>query len=222
MSTKTLVLHTCCAPCSSLPMILFDEVKPFTDIGLSLETVPNIIYYFHNPNIYPFDEYAIRRDELIRYANEKNVSLVVDENDESNENIECLASDKKEILKGNIISSQKYEHISTKWHEYIKGLEDEPEKGLRCEKCFEYRLLATFEYAKKINADYVATVMSISPHKKTDTINKIGKSLESKFDGIEFLCFNFKKNNGFLRTTELSRENNLYRQKYCGCKYAMR
>ena len=193
MSDKTLVIHTCCAPCSSLPIILFDEMETFSDINLEIDQIPNIIYYFYNPNIHPKEEYIIRRDELLRFAKEKNINLVIEEDDNS-----------------------------SKWNNAIEGFENEPEKGKRCEKCFELRLHKTFEYAKKIKGNYVATVMSISPHKNTDTINNIGKSLENKFDGIEFICFNFKKNDGFLKTTKISKEHNLYRQKYCGCKYSIR
>ncbi len=193
MSDKTLVIHTCCAPCSSLPIMLFDEMKIFYDINLEIDQIPNIIYYFYNPNIHPKEEYIIRRDELLRFAKEKNIHLVIEEDDNS-----------------------------SKWENAIEGFESEPEKGKRCEKCFELRLHKTFEYAKKIKGNYVATVMSISPHKNTDTINSIGKSLENKFNDIEFICFNFKKNDGFLKTTKISKEHNLYRQKYCGCKYSIR
>ncbi len=194
-SNKTLVIHTCCAPCSSLPIVLFDSIEPFTNIGLDINKVPNVLYYFYNPNIQPFEEYAIRRDELEKYAKAKDVDLVVEEGSEAD------------------------------WNDYIAGFEGEKEGGARCEKCFEMRLAQAFTYAQKINADYVATVMSISPHKKTDIINRIGKELESKFSTIkpiEFLCFNFKKNDGFLKSTQISREHNMYRQKYCGCKYSIR
>ncbi len=193
-STKTLVMHTCCAPCSSLPIVLFDSIEPFVNIGLSIEQVPNVVYYFYNPNIQPIEEYAIRRDELKKYAIAKNVDLVVYETDDGEK----------------------------QWDDFVAGFEAEKESGARCEKCFEMRLLSAFEYAKKINADYVATVMSISPHKNTNTINRIGKALEAQFQGIEFLCFNFKKQDGFLKSTQISREYGMYRQKYCGCKYSIR
>ncbi len=191
-SNKTLVIHTCCAPCSSLPIVLFESIEPFVNIGLELSEVPNVVYYFYNPNIQPFEEYAIRRDELYKYAEAKNVCLVVEEGSEM------------------------------QWDDYVASFESEKEGGARCEKCFEMRLVQTFKYAKQINADYVATVMSISPHKNTDMINIIGKSLESQFDAVEFLCFNFKKNDGFLKSTQISREYGMYRQKYCGCKYSIR
>lgn len=198
-SKKMLVIHTCCAPCSSLPIVLFDNIEPFINIGLDISEVPNVLYYFYNPNIQPFEEYAIRRDELEKYAAAKNVELVVEEGTEA------------------------------QWDNYVVGFESEKEGRLRCEKCFEMRLAQTFRYAQKINADYVATVMSISPHKKTEIINRIGKELESQFCNyeqttkpIEFLCFNFKKNDGFLKSTQISREHNMYRQKYCGCKYSIR
>ena len=76
MSDKTLVIHTCCAPCSSLPIMLFDEMKIFYDINLEIDQIPNIIYYFYNPNIHPKEEYIIRRDELLRFAKEKNIHLL--------------------------------------------------------------------------------------------------------------------------------------------------
>ncbi len=193
-NNKTLVIHTCCAPCSSLPIVLFDSIEPFVNIGLELSEIPNVVYYFYNPNIQPISEYTIRRDELEKYAAAKNVELVIYETDNGEK----------------------------QWDDYVAGFESEKEGGLRCEKCFEMRLAQTFKYAQNINADYVATVMSISPHKNTNTINRIGKTLETQFENIEFICFNFKKQDGFLKSTKISREHNMYRQKYCGCKYSIR
>lgn len=107
------------------------------------------------------------------------------------------------------------------WFESIKGLEGEKEGGSRCERCFRLRLEKTAIYAKENNFDGFTTVLSISPHKNSAVINQIGKELSEKF-GIYFLEENFKKNEGFKKSLELSKEYNLYRQSYCGCVFSHR
>ena len=100
-------------------------------------------------------------------------------------------------------------------------MRDEKEGGKRCLKCFKLRLEKTAQYAKEHNFDYFCTTLTISPHKNTQNINKIGKELEKKYEKT-FLDRNFKKNDGFKKSLEISKENNLFRQTYCGCEYSIR
>ena len=107
------------------------------------------------------------------------------------------------------------------WLEAIKGYEDSKEGGSRCEICFRLRLEKTAIYARENNFDGFTTTLTISPHKNTAIINQIGRELSEKRD-IFFLEENFKKNEGFKKSLELSRQYNLYRQSYCGCVFSQK
>lgn len=149
----------------------------------------DVAVYFYNPNIYPEDEYLRRLEAQKKICEHFDVELVLD-----------------------IYEPQKY-------FEYVKGLENEPERGRRCDKCFEMRLLKTAEYAKSVNADYFTTSIVISPHKNFKRVSEIGEKI-SKTVGIDYLAIDFKKKDGFLKTNRISKELELYRQNYCGCKFS--
>lgn len=100
-----------------------------------------------------------------------------------------------------------------------KGLEDEKEGGKRCPKCYYFRLEQTAKLAKENNYDYFCTTLSVSPYKDSEKLNKIGKLLSEKYQ-INYLYSDFKKREGYKRSTELAKKYNLYRQNYCGCKYS--
>ena len=102
-----------------------------------------------------------------------------------------------------------------------KGLEIEPEKGKRCDKCFELRLRKTAEFAKKMGISKYTTSIVISPHKSFQKLTEIGKRIAKEY-GIDYVAIDFKKKDGFLKTNKISRELNLYRQNYCGCKFSLR
>ena len=152
------------------------------------------VFYFYNPNIYPISEYERRRDEFINYANSLGINIYVHEENDAVKN----------------------------WYDDIKGFENEPEKGSRCSICFKHRIRKAFEYAKSINAKYVATVMTVSPHKNSKVIQMIGESLSKEYDGIDYLHFDFKKKDGFKKTNIIANEAGLYRQNYCGCEFSIR
>lgn len=101
------------------------------------------------------------------------------------------------------------------------GLEDEPEKGKRCTKCFELRLFQTAKKAKEIGIENFATSITISPHKDFELISKIGKTISEKYD-INYLDIDFKKKDGLLKSNKIAKELELYRQNYCGCLYSKR
>lgn len=92
-----------------------------------------------------------------------------------------------------------------------------PEGGERCRKCIEYRLNETAKYASENGYNIFATTLTVSPHKNAEMINEIGEEVAKKYN-VEYLSSNFKKNNGYLRSLELSKQYNLYRQNYCGCE----
>ncbi len=105
------------------------------------------------------------------------------------------------------------------WFKTVKGLEKEPEGGKRCEQCFQMRLQKTAEIAKKKSFDYFATTLTVGPRKKAETINSLGEELAKKY-GLKFYGADFKKNDGFKKSFELSKKYNFYRQHYCGCAFS--
>ena len=155
-----------------------------------------ILYY--NPNIYPEEEYIKRKNEELKY-------------------IEILHDTKPEV---NIdFLDCGYDNIT--FYNAVKGLENEREGGARCAVCFKVRLEKTAMLAKQKRYDVFGTTLTVSPHKNAELINAIGKALEKEY-GVMFLESNFKKQNGYKRSVELAKENNLYRQNYCGCEFALR
>lgn len=151
------------------------------------------IIYFDNPNIYPFEEYERRRVELINYCTKYNIEYYQNEYDNEN------------------------------WENYVKGFENEPEKGLRCQKCFYYRLKNTAKFAIANKIKSFTTTLTISPHKRSPDIFEVGKIVQREFnDKIKFLEFDFKKQNGYLISTKNAKFEGFYRQNYCGCRYSIR
>lgn len=181
-SKKTLLLHACCAPCSSY---VIEYLSEYFDI--------TILYY--NPNIDTKDEFDYRLSELKRFVDNFNTKNKV--------NVISLGYDNNEYL------------------DEIKGLESEKEGGKRCLKCFNLRLRKSAIYAKENNFDYFTTTLTISPLKNSKVLNEIGASLEKEYN-IKYLYSDFKKREGYKRSIVLSREFNLYRQDYCGCKFSKR
>ena len=98
---------------------------------------------------------------------------------------------------------------------YVSGLENEPEKGKRCDRCIELRLKKTYAKALELNIPNFTTSLVISPHKNFDKISLLGKSISEGY-----IAINFRKQDGFLKTNNISKELNLYRQHYCGCKFS--
>ena len=173
----TLLLHSCCAPCSSY---VLEYLSPYFDITV----------FFYNPNIYPDNEFKKRLDEQTRLVSYFDKVNIINEGYDHNEFLSC-----------------------------IKSLEHEKEGGIRCFSCFELRLGKTAEIASKKDFNYFATTLSISPLKNCEKLNEIGFALSKKY-GIKYLPADFKKKNGFKRSTELSKVFNLYRQNFCGCEFS--
>ena len=173
---KKLLLHCCCAPCSSY---VFSYLKDKFDITA----------IFYNPNIMPKAEHDHRLSELKRLVKEMNLNITI------------------------------IEEYDDAFLQKTKGYEKEKESGLRCDICYRIRLEKTARIAKELGFDCFTTTLSISPYKDADKFNEIGKDLEKEY-GIDYLYSNFKKNDGYKKSIELSRKHNLYRQNYCGCIFS--
>ena len=170
------LLHSCCAPCSTT---VIERLKKDYDITV----------IFYNPNIEPEEEYLKRKKTQIEFLKKQNIPHI------------------------------EIEYLNEEFTNFIQGYESEPEKGKRCYFCFELRLSKTALMAKQKGFDYFATTLSISPHKNTKIINEIGEDLARSLN-IKYLNENFKSHDGFKRSLELSKEHDLYRQNYCGCRYS--
>lgn len=179
---KKILLHVCCAPCSSHVLQLLEEEY-------------NITVFFYNPNITAEEEYIKRIEELKRFV--------------------AVAPFTKDV----IVEEGKYE--PNEFFVMSEGLENEPERGSRCYKCYEMRMRETALYAKEKGYDIFTTTLSISPHKNAAWLNEIGQKLSEEI-GIEYLYSDFKKKDGYSNSIRLSKEYGLYRQDYCGCIYSMR
>ncbi len=175
-----LLLHACCAPCSSYTL---EYLTKYFDITL----------FFYNPNIAPAKEYFFRAEELERFLSAHPACGGVD------------------------LFVPAYD--STPFFAIAKGLEDVPEGGERCMKCYRLRLAETAQAARDGGYDYFCTTLSISPYKNAPALNEIGGELGKEY-GVKYLYSDFKKKGGYARSIELSREYDLYRQDYCGCVYS--
>ena len=151
----------------------------------------DITLYFYNPNLYPFSEYQKRLDTLKEVVEKAYPYL--------------------QIIEGDFDDSSFYDNVL--------GLEDEKEGGLRCANCIKMRMEMTVKYAKEKGYEAFTTTLSVSPHKSYPLIYKTGKELEEKYQ-ITFIDTDFKKKDGFLKSTKRSKEMGIYRQNYCGCKFS--
>jgi len=150
----------------------------------------NLTGFFYNPNIYDNSEKEKRRLEV------KKIEEIF--------KVRCVYSD------------DSYE----RYLDFIKGLENEPEGGARCLKCFEMRLLKSFEYAKNNDFKYVTTTLTISPHKNSKIIHSAGNLIAEKFPDLKFLDFDFKKKEGYKKSIQICSQYSIYRQNYCGCHFS--
>jgi len=147
--------------------------------------------FFYNPNIQPEDEYQKRLVEIKKYCEKEKINLIMGD----------------------------YE--AREWFELVKGLENEPEGGARCEVCYQMRLEKTAELARENGFEYFGTTLTISPHKKAEIVNQLGREVGAKFN-IKFYEADWKKQDGFKKSCELARNEGFYRQNYCGCVYSKR
>jgi predicted adenine nucleotide alpha hydrolase (AANH) superfamily ATPase len=175
-----LLLHACCAPCSSY---VLEYLCQYFDITL----------FFYNPNIAPEEEYRFRAEELQRLIAEMPAAATA--------------------------SYAEGPYDPARFYEIAKGLEQLPEGGERCFRCYRLRLDETARYAAANGFDYFTTTLSISPYKNAAKLNTIGAELAEVY-GVKYLFSDFKKKGGYLRSCRLSAEYGLYRQDYCGCAFS--
>lgn len=154
----------------------------------------NITIYYSNSNIYPEEEYQRRYHELLHF-----IDIF---NKETNQNIQVIED----------------QYSQQEWFSNMYPLKDLPEKSMRCRMCYALRMRRAFDYASINHFDYWTTVLSISPHKNSQWINEIGDSYSK--EKTSFLYSDFKKNDGYLKSTQLTQKYEMYRQNYCGCMFS--
>lgn len=176
----TLLLHSCCGPCSS------SVLEKLTDVF-------RVTIYYYNPNIYPDLEYQRRWEEQQQLL--------------------------EKLTPRYSLAWFEGTYRPEDFYDQIRGLEQIPEGGERCFRCYELRLQNTAETAKRLNFEFFTTTLSVSPHKNSAKLNEIGKKLAEQY-GVNYLYSDFKKKNGYKRSLELSAVYGLYRQDYCGCVYS--
>lgn len=174
------LLHTCCAPCSSaiVECLMQNGVTP--------------IIYYCNPNIYPFEEYLVRKEECTRYARALGLEVV----------------------------DADYDHAA--WLRAVAGRENEPERGGRCLECFRMRLLSAARYASERGLQVLTTTLASSRWKSLEQINKAGREAAAAFPGVTWWEQNWRKGGLQERRSAIIREYGFYNQQYCGCEFSMR
>ena len=148
--------------------------------------------YFYNPNIHPIQEYELRKEENKRYCQKLGFNFIDADYDKDN------------------------------WFKRIKGLENEPERGERCTKCFDMRFERSALYAHENNFSLFATTLGISRWKDLDQVNNSGLRAADRYSGLNFWDFNWRKAGGSPRMIEISKREEFYQQEYCGCVYSLR
>lgn len=152
-----------------------------------------ITVFYYNPNIYPDEEYYKRVEEQKQFI--------------------------KDFKSDNPIDFTEGNFDKNRFYAVTKGMENLPEGGKRCFKCYELRLQEAAKYAKTHGFDYFTTTLSISPLKNAQKLNEIGLSLANEYN-VKYLVSDFKKKNGYKRSVEISRQYGMYRQNYCGCIFS--
>jgi 5,10-methenyltetrahydrofolate synthetase len=174
------LLHACCAPCSSaiVEWLMANGVRP--------------VIYYYNPNIWPREEYEIRKEESKRHASSLGIRWIDDD----------------------------YNH--QEWLQGICGMEGEPERGRRCEQCFTLRLMAAARKAKALGVRYFATTLASSRWKSLEQIERAGRAAEQAVGGVTFWAQNWRKGGLQERRNQLLKAYGFYNQQYCGCEFSAR
>ncbi len=174
------LLHACCAPCSSaiVEWMLQHGIRP-------------TIFYF-NPNIFPYEEYEIRKNESKRHAESLGIPWIDGD----------------------------YDHEA--WLQAIRGLEQEPERGSRCQQCFRIRLTATALQAQQIGIQHFTTTLASSRWKSIEQITTAGLQAQAAVPSTLFWAQNWRKGGLQDRRNQLLKEYSFYNQLYCGCEFSIR
>lgn len=177
---EKLLLHSCCAPCSGEVM----EALLYSEIDFDI--------FFYNPNIHPKQEYEIRKQENISFAQKHGIKFVDVDYDKDN------------------------------WFERAKGMEWEPERGKRCTMCFDMRFERTALYAYEHGIPVISSSLGISRWKSMEQINDCGIRAASRYDNLTYWTYNWRKKGGAERMYQIAKRENFYKQEYCGCVYSLR
>jgi predicted adenine nucleotide alpha hydrolase (AANH) superfamily ATPase len=148
--------------------------------------------YFYNPNIHPRDEYELRKQENIRFAQKAGVPFIDADYDTDN------------------------------WFARAKGLEWEPERGARCTMCFDMRFERTALYAYENGFPVITSCLGLSRWKDMSQINASGERVAAKYADITYWTYNWRKMGGASRMVEIAKREEFYQQEYCGCVYSLR
>jgi predicted adenine nucleotide alpha hydrolase (AANH) superfamily ATPase len=175
-----LLLHSCCAPCSGEVM----EALIASEIDFTI--------FFYNPNIHPLQEYEIRKNENIKFAEKHNIPFIDADYDKDT------------------------------WFERAKGMEMEPERGIRCSMCFDMRFERTALYAYEHGFPIISSSLGISRWKDMNQINTSGIKAASHYPNITYWTYNWRKDGGAERMYKIAKREEFYKQEYCGCVYSMR
>ncbi|MDV7559585.1 epoxyqueuosine reductase QueH [Acinetobacter baumannii] len=157
-----------------------------------IESNINFSIFFYNPNIHPVKEYLIRKEENIRFAEKHNIPFIDADYDTDN------------------------------WFARAKGMENEPERGIRCTMCFDMRFERTALYAYENGFSLISSSLGISRWKNMAQINDCGICAASHYPDIQYWDYNWRKNGGSSRMIEISKREEFYQQEYCGCVYSLR
>jgi len=148
--------------------------------------------FFYNPNIHPREEYELRKEENVRFAAKHNIPFIDADYDKDN------------------------------WFARAKGMEHEPERGIRCTMCFDMRFERTALYAHEHGFDIITSSLGISRWKNFEQINDCGTRAATRYPNMTYWTFNWRKQGGSARMLEISKKENFYMQEYCGCVYSLR
>jgi len=148
--------------------------------------------YFYNPNIHPRKEYDLRKDENIKFAEKHNIPFVDADYDVDD------------------------------WFVRAKGMEHEPERGIRCTMCFDMRFERTALYAYENGFPVISSSLGISRWKNFEQINDCGIRAADHYPGITYWTYNWRKKGGSSRMLDISKREHFYMQEYCGCAYSLR
>lgn len=148
--------------------------------------------FFYNPNIHPKQEYLLRKEENIRFAQQHDVPFVDADYDTAN------------------------------WFSRVKGLEHEPERGARCTACFDMRFERTALYAHEHGFPMISSSLGISRWKDMNQINGCGARAAARYPELVYWDYNWRKGGGAQRMIEISKREQFYQQEYCGCVYSLR
>jgi len=177
---RKVLLHSCCAPCSGEVM----EAMQASGIDFTI--------FFYNPNIHPRQEYELRKNENIRFAEGCGIAFVDADYDTDN------------------------------WFARAKGMEHEPERGVRCTICFDMRFERTALYAHEHGFPVMTSSLGISRWKNMQQINDCGMRAASRYPDLSYWDYNWRKGGGASRMIEISKRENFYQQEYCGCVFSLR